>query len=450
MPRIFQFDVHALLDPGFSFSYVTSLIAMNFEMSPEIIPEPILLSTLLSDTIVAQKILVEKSPIPPLAGPAPRAIPSISLQQSQPMLPAQQAQPYGSGSSQQFMPLGHTNVAMSQPSQIQFSQSMQQVTGRPVVGMHSIPQGPPIPHEFQRNLPMSNSHMPCSGGPNLPLSYSYNDGGQTHQLTGENLQVLRDESVYYYNKVTRTSKWRMPDEVKDPSSIIEIVEMKSSSEPASPAVDNSEKIKIAITLRNSIALPVSETTTTQDAVVYGDGFSLENRENVKKDTAITEIVGDTPYDKKTVELGQLVYESKAEAKSAFNTLLESANIGSDCTWDKAMRAVINDWRYGALKSLYVWKQAFNEEHAKALEEQKRNRVEYLQLLKSCDFIKASSQWQKVQDHLETNERFSRLEKIYCLDIFQIKDFAAYLAVSSNTSGSTAKDLFTDVMDELDK
>lgn len=90
------------------------------------------------------------------------------------MLPAQQAQPYGSGSSQQFLPLGHANVAMSQHSQIQFPQPMQQVTGRPVVGMHGMPQGPPIPYDFQRNLPMSNNHMPGSGGPNLPLSSSYN------------------------------------------------------------------------------------------------------------------------------------------------------------------------------------------------------------------------------------------------------------------------------------
>ncbi|KAM3287312.1 hypothetical protein P3S67_020742 [Capsicum chacoense] len=36
---------------------------------------------------------------------------------------------------------------------------------------------------------------------------------------------------------------------------------------------------------------------------------------------------------------------------------------------------------------------------------------------------------------------------YCINI---KDFAAYLIVSSNTSGSTTKDLFTDVMDELEK
>ncbi|KAF3645045.1 hypothetical protein FXO37_21154 [Capsicum annuum] len=104
------------------------------------------------------------------------------------------------------------------------------------------------------------------------------------------------------------------------------------------------------------------------------------------------------------------------------------------------------------------------EHAKALEEQKRNRVEYLEFLKSCDFIK----WRKVQDRLETDERCSHLDKIDHLDIFQeylrdleseeeeqrklqmIKDFAAYLAVLSNTSGSTTKDLFTDIMDELEK
>ncbi|PHT32900.1 hypothetical protein CQW23_29237 [Capsicum baccatum] len=581
-------------------------------------------------------------PIPPLAGPALGAIPSMSLQ-FQPMLPAQQAQPYGSGSSQQFQPLGHANVAMPQPSQIQFPQPMQQVTGRPVVGRHSMPQGPPLPQDFQRNLPMSNNHMPGSGGPNLPLT-SYNQvnadssasqyqtqindhrfsaGVQpwmpisnhnvnsvtTMQKTGELAAPLvvpeanyvfdpvetiqsdwiehtsRKGKKYYYNKVTRTSKWRMPDEVKlarekdiishasdfgsipvvktsspgADGSLVSAHGAKSSPIAVSPAANlltslASESSSLSVTLGNSVAPPVSETTSAQDAVVYDDGFSPENREDVKKDAAITEIGGATPSDEKTVELGPLVYESKAEAKSAFKTLLESANIGSDCTWDQAMRAVINDRRYGALKSLGERKQAFNEdckelspssrwskaisifehderfkaverakdredlfedyveelekkEHAKALEEQKRNRVEYLEFLKSCDFIKASSQWRKIQDRLEADERCSRLEKIDRLEIFQeyirdleskeeeqrklrmeelrkaerknrdefrklmeehvaagilnaktnwrdycikIKDFAAYLAVSSNTSGSTAKDLFTDVMDELEK
>ncbi|PHU09950.1 hypothetical protein BC332_21810 [Capsicum chinense] len=489
-----------------------------------------------------------KPPIPPLAGPAPGAIPSMSL---------------------------------------------------------------------QRNLPMSNNHMPGSGAPNLPVSSSYNQvnvdsSGSQYQTqinnhmfpSGFSLGQKADASTYWREftspgenlhasdfgsiSVVKTSSpgadgllvsahdaksspiavspaANLPTIVALESSslsgnvsspMIGTVEMKNSSEPALPAIANSEKIGIAVTLGNSVAPPVHvfrficykfasglccflfgiqffcsfETTTTQVTVVYGDGFSSKNRENVKKDVVITEIGGTTPSDEKIVELGPLVYESKAEEKSTFKTLLESANIGSDCMWNQAMRAVINDRRYGALKSLCEQKQAFNEylsqkrkleaeerrvkqkkaredfrdckelspssrwskaisifehdehfkaverakdcedlfedyveeydkklmlllqnflEHAKALEEQKRNRVEYLEFLKSFDFIKASSQWWKVQDRLETDERCSRLEKINRLEIFQIKDFAAYVAVSSNTSGSTTKDLFTDVMDELE-
>ncbi|PHT33241.1 hypothetical protein CQW23_29578 [Capsicum baccatum] len=423
-------------------------------------------------------MLVEKPPIPPLAGPALGAIPSMSLQ---PMLPGQQAQPYGPGSSQQFQPLGHANVAIPQPSQIQFPQPMQQVTGRPVVGRHSMPQGPPIPQDFQRNFPMSNNHMPAgkcrffclpvseadndhrfpSGvQPWMPISNHNVNFPTTMRKTGElaaPLVVLEANYVFdpvetiqsdWIKHTTRKGKkyviplfdlstiasmirrgnilfsWilyshkvqlfinsklvREKDTIshasdfgsisvvktsspgadgslvsahgaksspiavslaanlptilasessslsgKVSSMMIETVEMKNSSEPSSPAVGNSEKIGIAVTLGNSVMPPVSETTSAQDAVVYGDGFSPENREyfDVKKDAGITEIGSATPSDEKIVELGPLVYESKAEAKSAFKTLLDSTNIGSDCTWDQAMRAVINDWRYGALKSL---------------------------------------------------------------------------------------------------
>ena len=62
MLRIFQFDVYALLDLGSSLSYVTPLIAVNFKMSPEIIPEPILVSTPVDDSIVDQKVY-KKCPI---------------------------------------------------------------------------------------------------------------------------------------------------------------------------------------------------------------------------------------------------------------------------------------------------------------------------------------------------------------------------------------------------
>lgn len=53
MLHIFQFDVYALLDPGSSFSYVTPLVAVNFEMSTENLPDPILVSTPVGESIVA-------------------------------------------------------------------------------------------------------------------------------------------------------------------------------------------------------------------------------------------------------------------------------------------------------------------------------------------------------------------------------------------------------------
>uniref|UniRef100_A0A453MT25 FF domain-containing protein n=1 Tax=Aegilops tauschii subsp. strangulata TaxID=200361 RepID=A0A453MT25_AEGTS len=272
-----------------------------------------------------------------------------------------------------------------------------------------------------------------------------------------------------------------------------------------------------------------------------------------------------------------------EAKNAFKSLLESANVQSDWSWDQAMRVIISDKRYGALKTLGERKQAFNEylnqrkkieveerrvkqrkarddfftmleeckdltsslrwskaitmfghderfnaverpkeredlfenylvelqkkEKAKAAEEHKRRIAEYREFLESCDFIKANTQWRKVQDRLEDDERYARLEKIDRLDVFQdyirhlekeeeeqkrirkeqlrrqerknrdefrkmmeehvadgtlnaktywrdycsqIKDSRAYLAVASNLSGSMPKELFDDVMEELDK
>lgn len=97
---------------------------------------------------------------------------------------------------------------------------------------------------------------------------------------------------------------------------------------------------------------------------------------------------------------------------------------------------------------------FMQERAKAQEEHKRNIMEYREFLKSCDFIKvdlqhlgicfydgflklvhlkyqlsivyncfqANSQWRKVQDRLEDDERCSRLEKIDRLEVFQVMHF----------------------------
>ncbi|EXB62121.1 Pre-mRNA-processing factor 40-A-like protein [Morus notabilis] len=320
----------------------------------------------------------------------------------------------------------------------------------------------------------------------------------------------------------------------------------------------------------------------QDTINSSDGVSTHHKEEASNGL-IGEKANDIAPEDIVVDREPLVYANKLDAKNAFMTLMESANIGSDWTWDRAMRVIINDKRYGALKTLGERKHAFNEflgqrkkqeaeerrirqkkareefkrmleesaeltssirwskaeslfekderfraverdrdrkdlfdnyieelkkkERAKEQEERKRKIIEYRQFLESCDFIKASSQWRKVQDRLEADERCYCLEKIDRLEHFQeylndlereeeeqrkiqkeelrkaerknrdefrklmedhvaagtltakthwrdycvkVKELPEYQAVASNTSGSTSKDLFEDVVEELQK
>ncbi|KAJ1397275.1 FF domain [Sesbania bispinosa] len=441
-----------------------------------------------------------------------------------------------------------------------------------------------------------------------------------HQQIGKSIQVPMEESVswYYYNKITKESKWLIPEELKlareqveksivngtppeallnshiQPSATPSVIEAMPSADNSSLTgpVEPSSPVSVAPVVTTSTSNHQSEmtpgssaspsatpitgtkvdelgapvntitpsdasvgsdralvtdintaTTPMNDAVSSADAVLADNNEDGKNDP-IGEKVNDVASETKAVEPEPLVYANKMEAKDAFKALLESVNVGSDWTWDRAMRLIINDKRYAALKTLGERKQAFNEylnqrkkqeaeekrmkqkkaredfkkmleesteltsstrwskavaifenderfkaverdrdrrdmfdsfleelinkERARVQEERKRNIMEYKKFLETCDYIKASTQWRKVQDRLEADERCSRLEKIDRLEIFQdylrdlekeeeeqkkiqkVKDLPAYLAVASNTSGSTPKDLFEDVAEELEK
>ncbi|CAN6445562.1 unnamed protein product [Victoria cruziana] len=360
-----------------------------------------------------------------------------------------------------------------------------------------------------------------------------------------------------------------------------------SDSPGTPSLNSST---FSVTHAASGAAVSTETSSTVpvkshvDATQAGDVTLSQDLEEAIRGMPIAGRINVTPAsEEKAVNEEPLVYATKQEAKNAFKELLESAHVESDWTWEQAMRVIINDKRYGSLRTLGERKQAFNEylgqrkkleaeekrlkqkkskedftkmleeskeltsstrwskavtmfedderfhaverareredlyesylvelakkERAKAAEEHRRNVMEYRAFLESCDFIKANSQWRKVQHRLEDDERCSRLEKIDRLEIFQeytrdlekeedeqrklqkeqtrraertnrdefrklmeehvtagilnvkthwrdycmkVKDLPAYLAVASNTSGSTPKDLFEDVAEDLEK
>ncbi|KAJ8447514.1 hypothetical protein Cgig2_019508 [Carnegiea gigantea] len=102
-----------------------------------------------------------------------------------------------------------------------------------------------------------------------------------------------------------------------------------------------------------------------------------------------------------------------------------------CAWSffgnrKAVKIFSDDERFKAIERTRDREDMFEEylaelekkELEKAEDDRQRNIIDYRKFLESCDFIKANSQWRKVKDRLEADERCSRLETIDRLKIFQ--------------------------------
>ena len=56
MLKFFSFDVYALLAPDATLSFVTSLVAKKFDILPDILHEPFIVSTLVVELVVAKSV----------------------------------------------------------------------------------------------------------------------------------------------------------------------------------------------------------------------------------------------------------------------------------------------------------------------------------------------------------------------------------------------------------
>ncbi|KAH7280786.1 hypothetical protein KP509_36G014500 [Ceratopteris richardii] len=174
--------------------------------------------------------------------------------------------------------------------------------------------------------------------------------------------------------------------------------------------------------------------------------------------------------------------------------------------DPRFRGIERDHEREELFEVYAL-ELETKEKERAREERRKNIVEYRKFLESCDFIKASTQYRKVADRLAEDERCACLSKTDRLEVFQeyisdlqkaeeeeikimkeqqrrkerknrddfrklmeehrnsgflhahvpwrdyilmVKDHPAYIAVCSNTSGTTPKELFEDVVEAMEK
>ena len=56
MLKVFSSSVYGLLDPGSTLSFVTPLLALTFEIFPEVLHDPIVVSTPLGENIRTDRV----------------------------------------------------------------------------------------------------------------------------------------------------------------------------------------------------------------------------------------------------------------------------------------------------------------------------------------------------------------------------------------------------------
>ncbi|CAI8606206.1 unnamed protein product [Vicia faba] len=265
-----------------------------------------------------------------------------------------------------------------------------------------------------------------------------------------------DGRKYYFNKITQQSTWTIPEELKlareqahktisqgmvsnasntsnaaaslaatptpanaansntltsngvEPSTVVTVSTAPTTVTGSSGIAANSLDSKIPSIVENQ---------ATHDSTSV-NGAPLQDVEEAKRGFPVVGQTNVTPSEEKTNDGETFVYANKLEAKNAFKALLESANVHSDWTWEQAMREIISDKRYNALKTLGERKQAFNEYlgQRKKLEaeerriKQKKAREEFTKMLEECKELKSSTRWSKAISMLENDERFNAVER----------------------------------------
>jgi len=207
-----------------------------------------------------------------------------------------------------------------------------------------------------------------------------------------------DGRKYFFNKITRTTTWDKPDVLKTTA------ELSMGSCPWKEyASDSGKKYYYNSDTQKSVWEAPPEFKTYLTALQQAQQQPPEEIKEVEEQ--IEDKKKETPY------------ATKQEAKDAFLQLLESAGVTSSWTWEKAMRAVINDDRWKALKTLAEKKHAFSEYIAnrRRLEREDKRRKElhlkeeFMKMLSQCQQVTPRTTFKKTIPLIEHDARYLAIE-----------------------------------------
>ncbi|CAD7696897.1 unnamed protein product [Ostreobium quekettii] len=220
--------------------------------------------------------------------------------------------------------------------------------------------------------------------------------------------VSPEGKKYYHNKITKQSRWEMPEELKQAREAS--TAMKSKPQSTQPTVQ-------VIKLEGAASGPPKG--LEQNGVDRADGQLPGSNKAMPPGSNKAMLPGNglVARSTKSEPEGHFQYATKAEATEAFKELLDSVGCTSDWTWEQAMRLIVNDKRYGALKSLGEKKTCFNEyvqerRNKEREEERMRHQIakdDFIAMLESSSELRSSTRYSKAKEIFEDDPRWKGLD-----------------------------------------
>lgn len=208
-----------------------------------------------------------------------------------------------------------------------------------------------------------------------------------------------DGRKYYYNKETKESKWSIPDELKAAREAAVRAENAMKGIAPTAATDSGAAAR-SRPASTSVSVPRTET----GPAAPNPAVNIRAAEEASKPTAPPISV-------------VMTYETKEEAKQAFKELLAATNVRSEDSWEKTMKLIIMDPRYGALKTLGEKKAAFNEyvtQRQKQEKEEKRQKdkqakEDFVKLLEGHPGVTPDTRYREAEKMLQEDPRWGAVE-----------------------------------------
>eukprot|EP00993_Chasmostoma_nieuportense_P004568 NODE_522_length_2118_cov_104.845304_g483_i0.p1 GENE.NODE_522_length_2118_cov_104.845304_g483_i0~~NODE_522_length_2118_cov_104.845304_g483_i0.p1 ORF type:complete len:693 (-),score=219.72 NODE_522_length_2118_cov_104.845304_g483_i0:39-1817(-) len=221
--------------------------------------------------------------------------------------------------------------------------------------------------------------------------------------------------VYYHNKVTRQTQWDKPKALMEDGVPAASPWKEYSTADGRKYYHNSATKQTTWEKPKELQPEHSKPKTSAVQELKFPDHSDELKMNLPK-VGPTETVANLPSKLPALSQPTVIYSTKRERTAAFKDLLECKKVDPEMKWEEAMKIIINDQRYTALKSVGERKAAFSEwcdRKRKQLREQanserKKARDAFLEMLQEHDEISPSMSFKKALTYIERDSRFEKV------------------------------------------